>query len=438
MGTKEEDLVGGVELAENPLSEVVIRESYKNEQDNLQKIALTQEHLSQIKKNLAEIIDILSRNRSLVTKAADYWGGLPLWQKLVGGAVLTVPTLAAGIAAQLGALLALSGATVAVYTTGSIILDDHHNYNKNITEELKKGIFSLADILAITISALDKIRLELSQELEKFKEQNDKLAGNIGLLNDRLETLSNQVEIFVLTEKLLRGTQEKLEQEAARLRQTAADSEELLKKNELELMQVRKDYEKSREQLNEKVAELAYVRLSMEAEVKKAKDVATTLQTTVKTLSGTVIDDNNKREFFQKKIAMIIDTSEQNALLINNRVQELEKELQEVKEQLEQSNNRYRDLLDRQESQVERLERMGVTESRLKQIQEDIDKLTEKRALYDEANSIAIFPGPSVPTTDSLTPKGETGILKHGIYAKSKTKLIHPDLNSDNLLVPVK
>ncbi|MGQ3888083.1 LegC2/C7 family Dot/Icm T4SS effector [Legionella sp. CNM-1927-20] len=437
MGTKEEDLVGGTELSERPLSEVVIRESYINEQDNLQKIALTQEHLAQIKKNLSEIIDILSRNKSLVTKAADYWGGLSLWQKLVGGAVLTVPTLAAGIAAQLGALLALSGATVAVYTTGSIILDDHHSYNKNITEELKKGIFSLADILAITISALDKIRLELSQELKKFKEQNEKLADNVALLNDRLETLSNQVEVFVATEKLLRETQEKLEQEAERLRQTALESKELLKKNEIELLQVRKDYEKSREQLNEKVAELAYVRMSMESEVKKAKDVAITLQSTVKTLSGAVIEDNNQREVFQKKIATIIDNSEQNALLINNKVQELEKELREVKEQLEQSNNRYRELLDRQESQVERLERMGVTEYKLKQVQEELDKLNEKRASYNETEPLPLIPGPSVKIDDTFTEKGETGILKHGIYAKpTKIKLTTSEINPESPYVP--
>ncbi|STX50599.1 inclusion membrane protein A [Legionella busanensis] len=432
MGTKEEDLVGGTELSENPLSEVVIRESYKNEQDNLQKIALTEEHLAQIKENLSKIIDILSRNRSLVTKAADYWGGLSLWQKLVGGAVLTVPTLAAGIAAQLGALLALSGATVAVYTTGSIILDDHHNYNKNITEDLKKGVFSLADILAITISALDNIRVGLSKELEKFKEQNSKLAGNIALLNDKLETLSNQVEVFVFTEKLLRETQEKLEQEAERLRQTAVENEELLKKNELELLQVRKDYDKSRQQLNEKVTELVNVKTSMEIEVKKAKDVSITLQNTVKTLSNAVIDDNNQREVFQKKIATIINDNEQNALLINTRVQELEKELREVKEQLELSNNRYRDLLDRQESQIERLERIGVKDLKLKHPPEE----------HAEVESLPI-PGPSVLMNNTLTPKGEigaqeeTGVLKHGLYAK-KNKLITAEPTFENTSALIK
>ncbi|WP_419420302.1 LegC2/C7 family Dot/Icm T4SS effector [Legionella sp. D16C41] len=422
MRSKTEDLVGETELSEITLSNTLIQETYENEQDNLQKIALTQEHLSQIKKNLSEIIDVLSKNKSIVTKASEYWGELPFWQKIVGGAVLTVPTLTAGLVAQLGALLALSGATVAVYATGSIILDDHHHYNKNITAELKKGIFSLADVLAITITALDKIRLDLGKEVEKFKEQNEKLADNVALLNDRLRVLSDQLEVFIETEKLLRATQEKLEQEAERLRQSALESEELLKKNELELTQVRKEYERSRQQLNEKVAELCDLNSSMEIEVKKAKEVASTLQTTVKTLSGAVIEDNNHREVFQKRIAKIIDNSDQNALLINDKVQKLEQELREVKEQLEQSNNRYQELLDRQESQVIRLEKLGVTELKLKQTPEELNKINGERASLLSEDPLTVIPGPSSKTTNKFLEAEKDGIHVHGIYAKSKPK----------------
>ncbi|STX28116.1 inclusion membrane protein A [Legionella beliardensis] len=418
MSSNAKDLIG-----EEQLSDAVIIESYKFEQDNLKKIALTQEHLLQIKNNLGAIIDLLSKDKSIFTKASDYWGDLPIWQKIIGGVVLSFPTLAAGVAAHLGVLLALSGATVVVYATGSIILDDHHSYNKNITEHLKKGIFYLADILSITISALDKIREDLSVEIQKFKTENQKLANNVAVLSEKIESLTNQIELFVATERLLKETQEKLEKEAERLKQSASENEVLLEKNAIELTQVRKDYEQSRRQLNEKVTELVEVKTTLEAEVKKAKNVATALQSTVKTLSGTVIKDGKNREIFQKRITEVIDSGEQSFLVINDRVQSLEKELREVKEQLEQSNNRYHELLDRQETQVERLEKMGMTELKLKQAREELETLRQQRAAFLAENQrISVLSESSINPASNAINKTEDGIHVHGLYAKSKSK----------------
>ncbi|OCH98308.1 hypothetical protein A8135_12185 [Legionella jamestowniensis] len=106
-------------------------------QDELAKIAITQEQLTQIKQSLGAIIDTMQQNDSLFSRAATFWGNLPLWQKILGGIVLTVPTLAAGIAAHIGILLAISGVTVVAYTASGIVLDDHHSCNKNIADRLK-------------------------------------------------------------------------------------------------------------------------------------------------------------------------------------------------------------------------------------------------------------------------------------------------------------
>lgn len=352
----------------------------ENNQDNLKQIANSQEQLSQIKKSLGVIIDTMEQNESFFSRAANFWGKLPLWQKILGGIALTVPTLAAGLAAHIGILLAISGVTVIAYTASGIVLDDHHSCNKNIADRLKQGIFSLADILEITIAALEKVRQNLAIEIEKFRIQNEKLTNTIGELGGQVESLTNQVEIFIATEQLLRTSKEELEATNQNLKQTVAENNDLLRANQQELTQVKQDYEKSRIQLSEKVTELAEVRVSMGLEVEKAKKVAATLQGTVQTLSSTVIEDSSHRKAFQEKLEHFLVDSEASFDKVADRICEAERELAAVKEELQHSNERYQSLLERQEKQVDRLEKLEVKATSI----QTTPKITFSRLLTEQ------------------------------------------------------
>ncbi|MDI9819072.1 MULTISPECIES: LegC2/C7 family Dot/Icm T4SS effector [unclassified Legionella] len=324
----------------------------------LTQIVFSQEQLGQLKHSLGIIIDTMEQNESLFSRVANFWGELPLWQKILGGIILTVPTLAVGLIAHITILLAISGATVAAYAASGIVLDDHHSCNKNMTDRLKQGIYSLADILEITITALDKIRKNLAEEIEKFRNENQRLINSLDALENQVDALTNQVEVLAATEALLRSSRNELETTAVKLKKTVADNEKLLKANQDELAEVKKDYERSKVQLTEKVSELAEVRVSMGLEIEKAKRVAATLQGTVQTLSGTVIEDACQRSSFQERLTKFLSDKEASFDSIANRICEAERELAIVKEELKQSNKRYESLLERQEKQVDRLEQL--------------------------------------------------------------------------------
>ncbi|KTD24730.1 inclusion membrane protein A [Legionella lansingensis] len=337
-----------------------------NPLDDLTDIALNQKRLGQIKESLGTIVDTMQQNDSLISRAATFWGNLPLWQKIIGGIVLTVPTLAAGLAAHISILLVISGVTVVGYTASGIVLDDHHSCNKNIADRLKKGIFSIADILEITITALDRIRENLAKEIDRFRTQNIKLADTVEELGTKLEMLSNQVEVLVATEELLRKSKKDLETTAEELRKTVLDNDKLLKANQEELTQVKKDYERSKIQLSEKVNELAEVRSSLSLEVQKAKQIAATLTGTVQTLSSTVIEDSSQRKAFQERLDNFLQDEKASFASVAERICNTERELASVKQELvlvkqefEARNLYYQELLQRQEQQIKRLETIG-------------------------------------------------------------------------------
>lgn len=330
------------------------------ESSALETILLSQKHLDQIKTSLGAIIDTMQENESFFSRAANFWGKLPLWQKIIGGVVMSVPTLAAGIAAHLSALLVISGVTVLGYTASSIVLDDHHSNIQNFADRLKEGIFKLADILQITINALDRVRENLAKEIEKFRQQNLAFQKNITNLHTEVEMLTDQVDLLSDTEKLLRASKDELERTTANLKSTLKNNEKLLKTYEQELTQIRKEYAQNQLQLSEKVHELNEVRHTLNQEVKKAKVLIDTLQGTVSSLVNSHLEDETHRQAFQNRLKNFLCDEQASFASIADRICKAEEELVLVKEELKQSNERYSLLLSWQEQQVTRLEKIQM------------------------------------------------------------------------------
>lgn len=347
---------------DDPLQPIETSDTSKKIEENnsLNNIVTSQTKLMDVKKSLSAIVDAMADNPSIITRAASVWGELPLWQKILGGVVLTGPAVAVGILSQVSVLMVLGGVTGVVYTGSAIVLDDHHNCNVSVAERLKAGIISLADILQFTIDALDKIRQELAHEIERFRQENFKLSENVGNLGEQVESLSTQVEMLSETEKLLKADRDKLELTSQNLEKSVGDNKVLLEKVNKELVQVRDEYQQSQHQLCLKVSELQEVRSAMELEVEKAKQVGTILNGTVTNLSKTVLTDKTQREEFQAKLETFVTDEKASFHQVAERICKAEEELEIVKEQLKQSNDRYKQLLDKHENQVKRLEKIGV------------------------------------------------------------------------------
>lgn len=330
--------------------------SSENDLDSLQSIALTQEHLAQVKKSLGAIVDSLQDNPSLISRAAAFWGELPLWQRIIGGVAISGPTLIIGAAAHIGFLVTISGVSALAYTTSSIVLDDHHYHTKNIAQKLKEGIFGVAEILELTIGALDSIRKKLAVEIDKFKEENEKLATNITRLNEEVETLSAQVEVYIETEKLLRKNKEDLEKIAASLKLDVEKQSVQFEASQKELEKVRDLHTRSLLLLSQKTSELTEVRLSMGVEVDKAKHIAMILEGTVKNLTNAAINDSNQRQAFHDKLNDFLTDKTSSFDQVAERINKAESELSEVKSELKASTERFNKLLELQEKQLQRLQ----------------------------------------------------------------------------------
>lgn len=364
----------------------------KPEIESLKKIAATKADIMKVKESLGSIIDTMSANPSIITRAATMWGELPLWQKIVGGVVLSGPTLAAGLFAHIGVLLVIGGVTGAAYTTSGLILQDHHTCNVNIVERLKAGVFSLADLLQVTIDALDRICQELKVEVEKFAKENVKLAENVSNLQDEVGTLTNQVELFIATQKLLRETRIDLEKTAKSLQESVEDQTQLLQKNEELLTQVKHDFEVNQQQLSEKVAELQEVREAMGLEVEKVRVVGDVLLGTVTNLSSTVVSDTAQRDAFKKKLEEFLSDKGASFDKAADRICKAEQELGVAKRALVESTERYKELLDRQEEQVARLAEIDKDLG-----EENVEPKINTKGLHEHGIYKSLRQSPNIP-----------------------------------------
>lgn len=317
--------------------------------DSLHRIASTQEQLSNVKDNLNTFIDSLVLNPSMISRAADYWGALPMWQKIVGGVVVSAPTLAIG-------LLPVSALNLAIYATSSIVLDEHHTCSVDIADRLKKGVLSMANILEVVITDLESIRTRLGLEIERFKEENLKLTEYINTLSNEIESLTNQVEVLIKTEEILRENAAELEKTNESLKSQITIQADLIDTNQQKMELIRHDYKKNQESLSEKMIELSAVNRSLTAEVAKAKSVTNVLQGTLNTLSGTVLSDKKHQESFKANLDKMVNNSQTEFSDVANRMLETERELARVKQELNESNGRYNELLERGEKQIARLE----------------------------------------------------------------------------------
>jgi hypothetical protein len=330
------------------------------ENDNLTKIVEAREQIALVKKNLSTIVDSIANNPSLITRASEAWGGWPTWQKVGTGIVLTVPALLVGVAASVGSLLLIGGATGVAYTTTGLILEDHHACNVNIKQRLKDGILSLADVLELTIVALDSIRLKLAEELAKFKEENSKLALEVSTLQDQIHTLSIQVGILIDVESFLRATKEQLHKEVQSLKSDTKEQRELLEKQRDKLAEVTREYQITQESLTERVKELRTVREQMATEIASTRKVSESLQKAVTTLSGVVIEDQKQRETFQAQLFKALKGEETCAIKVMERMSLTQGELETATSDLRFNNDYHRKLLEKQGSLLRELEALDL------------------------------------------------------------------------------
>ncbi|AHE66955.1 hypothetical protein Loa_01402 [Legionella oakridgensis ATCC 33761 = DSM 21215] len=182
----------------------------KTSQESLNQLRTAQQQISDVKNSLGTLLTSLEENSSLITKAANFWGKRPLWQKIVIGLVIFGTLMSVGLSVHLMILAVIGGIGGLTYLGASLLLDNHYNEHTRVKDNLKSGILALANLFDTMIAALNKIRLQLMQEIAHFKEENKKLTVNIQRLNKEVTHLGEEVQQLSRTQKTLEATEQKL------------------------------------------------------------------------------------------------------------------------------------------------------------------------------------------------------------------------------------
>jgi hypothetical protein len=328
-----------------------------DKEGNVQKIIITEDIFKKIKESLLATIESMERNPSFISRVAEFWAELPLWQKILGGAALTVPILILGIVANIGFLLAICGVTAIFYGGSGILLDNHHRCTTNATESLSKGIISLADLLELTITALDVIRQKLSEEVQKFTRENEKLAENVTLLDTKIERLSRELEASFKIAVSLKETKTELEQAIKKLEDQATKQNELLDKHQKDLAHLNDEYSKCQAKMASDVVEFSKLKDQLKEEVADAKQLADYFGTMCKNMGVKLLKDNEEaqQKFCQRLNDFLADEKASFAALAE-RWGVAEENLKKVQEELKLTNEKHEAILNKQIEYTQKLE----------------------------------------------------------------------------------
>lgn len=371
-----------------------VAQKTKKDKERFEKIVTTQNKIQKIRVDLNQLIQSMNNNPSWLSRAASFWNEIPLWQKITAGAVLTIPLLMIGLMANLAALITLSIVTGIIYAASHILLENHQNQNTNNTKHLNAGISSLVDLLDTVISTLDLLREQLAIEIDAFQKENARLTQNVDQFCEQINTLKSEISKLNDTEKALRATQIELELTAKTLKGSIEEQSQVLEITQKELEQVVLAYKDNQNQLSEKIKELDEVKVKMSKEVEQAQTLSLVLRSTVEALSKTVIADEEQRTSFQLRLNDFLTNKEKSFDQVAERICEAERKLSVVTKQLEESNQRYRKLLDRQEQQIIRLEQIDVVQP--EEVQESCEGVKPSiNGFYAIKNEPSFFSSPT-------------------------------------------
>lgn len=357
--TKTKDLLAKLSFSPAAQNLILDPNSFNSQDTGLTSIASSNELLIQVRNSLTKIIDSIEDNPSMISRLTKYWGSLTTTEKIIGGVAVTLPILMFGFVADIGFLLACCGLSAATYITSGAVLEDHLQHTQGITEKLKAGILGIADVLVLTISALDAIRQKLATEVDKFKTENMRLSENINSLSEDVDNLRIQIESSKVTEQYLRKIQAELEELATSLQSDLTKNQQLYDKTQLQIQVIKLDHEHLKETLSEQILDLSKKRAELEIELEKSRCLAETLQGTVTALSTAVIRDSTQRQKFQDKLEVLLQNKETNFLQVADRMSKAEAELTLAKERFEENIQQHTELMKRQRVLLNKLEHVA-------------------------------------------------------------------------------
>lgn len=311
-----------------------------NDDDNVveQKVIipdqLSGDELEGIKKQLSDMIDVMAECHSLFAAAARYWGELPLWQKIVGGLVVTVPTLLLGVLTMIGAIITFSICSLFVYAGLGYILDNHFASTSTTTAGLKTGVFGLADLLGTVVQSLQEIKKHMGEGVETLGNHNVALGNNVTNFEGKIGEMSEQVKALEGSAEAMAEAKRQLEQASVGLQQTIAEKARVTGEQDQFLNNTRSQLDKSLKDIASKFDSFASDEKKLKAHIEQLKLVNNSFSGIVAAFNNSMGLDEAKKAEFMAKIEEMLSCKSIGLETFSNRLAEQQREIDSLTQQL--------------------------------------------------------------------------------------------------------
>ncbi|MDR3442288.1 MAG: hypothetical protein P4L65_04665 [Legionella sp.] len=263
---------------------------------------VTETDLKKLREDLSNVIDKIHQNPSMIQGLTRSWDHLTWWEKIAGGVAVSGPTLAVGLIANIGILMAIGGVSAATYVVGGALLEDHAFHSKIMEENVKKGVMAISDTLIATIGELTSICQRLELLVLSYQKENQLLTENVNAFSIEVNGLVHQIASFRLTEEHLRTVQLKQEQTLKELQSAVVLDKILIEKNQTALNETKMAHAKCIDHLNIQIDRLTGAKTALEMDYEKAKNLATSLAQTITTLASAEVNTPNIQKWLNNLI----------------------------------------------------------------------------------------------------------------------------------------
>ncbi|WP_298627904.1 LegC2/C7 family Dot/Icm T4SS effector [uncultured Legionella sp.] len=323
---------------------------------SLAEIEENEQSVATIKALIDSIIDSIAQNQSMLTRAALFWGKLPLWQKIGVGLLLIAPTLILGIVLHISLLIIISALTLITFVPTSLALDNHYEHDEQVTDQLKDSMTIMATSLESVLDTMEHLRSKLAHQIDNFHQENERLINGIISLSSQIDKLTTKSKELAKTEQELRAIQVDLENLDKTLRISVEEQTERLTKNQQEIDSTSQAFKANQDELAKTTQELDAVRKNLGKVIEDNQNVTQIMKETVEKLAKLFILDDQTRNEFQLKLDDFLTNKEKTFNEIAARIYKANQQLSLTRDELNRTNLRYESLLKRQTEQLNKLD----------------------------------------------------------------------------------
>ncbi|MFJ1268365.1 hypothetical protein ACD661_07335 [Legionella lytica] len=285
--------------------------------------------LSTLQRDLEAAIDAFAETRSLISRAATYWGQLPLWMQISAGFVLACSLLIFSTAMSIVAL--------SCYTAITFLLNEHQGLFHHNTQKFKTIMQNLTNLLGTLIGLINNVHEQFKHEIENLQEKNKQFLHTIDHLNEQTSGLTEKINGLTATPQKLQAIINAHELTISNLNDEMEEQSKLFYATQKQLTEVTEQSEETQAELHDKINQLEKIRIQLESEREQMTRMVSTLKNTVISLSNPALVNEEHQELLKQKLQDFITSKEKDLSQFVISTSKINLELEATQKQLQES-----------------------------------------------------------------------------------------------------